>query len=115
MTEKRDQYSARALLVTALIAVIGTVLALDFYGLIQHNNNKQATTVGDFRAIYLKAGEGHRLSPKPSNVHIECQNDYVVIASDADPHMKGLLVDYRNRGIRCVPVPPASANKENTQ
>lgn len=102
MTEKRDQYSARALLVTALVAVVGTVLALDFYGLIQHNADKSKTTVGDFHAVYLKAGEGHRLSPKPSNLHIECQDNFVVVASDTDPHMKGLLVDYRNRGIHCA-------------
>lgn len=109
MTEKRDHYSARALLVTAFIAVIGTVLALDFYGLIRHNADKSKTTVGDFHAVYLKAGEGHRLSPKPSDLHIECENNFAVVASDTDAHMKGLLVDYRNRGIHCAPTAKGAA------
>jgi len=102
------RYSVRALMLTGLIAIVGTVLMLDYEGLIRHNHNKQELTVGHFRAIFLSADQGHRLSPKPAHLHAECFQGFVVVASDTDPTMKGLLVDYKNRGISCASAFPAA-------
>lgn len=101
-------YSVRALILTGLIAIVATVLVLDYEGLIKHTHDKQELTVGHFRAIFLSANEGHRLSPKSAHLHAECFKGHLVVASDTDPTMKGLLVDYKNRGISCSQELPAA-------
>ena len=31
-----------------------------------------------------------------------CEQGYLAIAADADPDFRGILVDYKNRGVRCA-------------
>ena len=100
MPESKD-YSARALLITGILAIIFTVVALDLFGLLRHNLDKAGQPVGDFHAVYVKGPDGHRMSAKPSHLHAECVDNFLVIASDTDMNMKGLLVDYKNRGVHC--------------
>lgn len=95
-------FSPPQLILAMAGAVVATIVALEQQGLIRHTDNKQDRPVGEFTAIYLKAGEQHRLSPKEAEVHAECVGGLLVVASDSDTLLKGLLVDYRNRGIRCA-------------
>ncbi|MBJ6137229.1 kinase [Marinobacter litoralis] len=101
MSESENRYSARALIVTAVIAIIGTVTALEVGGKIKHSDNKDHVPVGDFKAIHVTPGEAFRMSRKPSGLHAVCENGYLAIAADVDPSFRGILVDYKNRGVRC--------------
>ncbi|MDX5298138.1 MAG: kinase [Gammaproteobacteria bacterium] len=89
-------------------AMIATVVTLHWHGKLNHTTDKSARPVGEFTAIYLEAGQQHRLSSKASELHAVCEEGFLVIASDGDPLMRGLLVDYKNRGVRCaMPREPA--------
>lgn len=114
MHEGERHYSVRALLITALVAVLGTVLVLESTGRIVHNRDKAEVPVGEFRAVYVGPREDYRMSPKPAELHAECFDGFLAVGSDTDATLKGLLVDYKNRGIRCQPAPrPASDVREH--
>ena len=102
MSESENRYSARTLIVTAVIAIIGTVTALEVGGKIKHSDNKDHVPVGDFQAVHVAPGEEFRMSRKPSGLHAVCENGYLAIAADVDPSFRGILVDYKNRGVRCA-------------
>lgn len=101
MSQNEARYTLRSLIVTALVAVIGTVLALEMSGRISHSDNKDHMPVGDFQAIHVTEDDAFRMSRKASELHAVCENGYLAIAADVDPSFRGILVDYKNRGVRC--------------
>jgi hypothetical protein len=102
MSVEEKRYSVRALIITAVVAIIGTVLMLEASGRIDHSDNKDHMPVGEFEAIHIKPGEDFRMSRKSSELHAACVDGYLAIAADVDPSFRGILVDYKNRGVRCV-------------
>lgn len=116
MSQSEARYTVRSLIVTALVAVVGTVLVLELSGSISHSDNKDHVPVGDFKAIHITEGETFRMSPKASELHAVCENGYLAIAADVDPSFRGILVDYKNRGVRCRrPAPTAPAVPEQPE
>ena len=118
MSQNEARYTVRSLIVTALAAIIGTVLVLEMTGRINHTKNKDNVPVGDFKAIHITGGETFRMSPKASELHAVCENGYLAIAADVDPSFRGILVDYKNRGVRCKrpsPTGPAVPRQPETQ
>lgn len=107
MSQNDARFTARSLIITALIAIIGTVLALEISGRIDHSDNKDHVPVGDFQAIHITENQPFRMSPKASELHAVCEDGYLGIAADADPSFMGILVDYKNRGVRCSRPTPA--------
>ncbi|MFW5824932.1 MAG: kinase [Marinobacter sp.] len=105
MSEREATYTIRSLIATAIGSIIATVLVLELSGKIAHTDNKDHVPVGDFKAIHVAPGEDFRMSSKASELHAACQDGYLAIAADADPEYRGILVDYKNRGIRCQRAP----------
>lgn len=101
MSQNETRFTVRSLIVTAVAAVVGTVLVLEGSGRIDHSDNKDFVPVGDFQAIHINPDEPFRMSPKSSELHAVCEDGYLAIAADADPNFLGILVDYKNRGVRC--------------
>jgi hypothetical protein len=101
MNTSEKRYSARSLIVTAIAAIVATVGVLEASGRIEHSENKGHMPVGEFNAVHLKPGEEFRMSRKPSELHAACVDGYLAIAADVDPSFRGILVDYKNRGVRC--------------
>lgn len=101
MSASENRYSVRSLIITAVVAITGTVLALEASGRIDHSDNKDHAPVGDFQAIHVKPGEEFLMSRKSSELHAVCENGFLAIAADVDPFFRGILVDYKNRGVRC--------------
>lgn len=102
MSQNEVRYTARSLIITALVAIVGTVLALEVSGRIDHSENKDHVPVGDFQAIHITEDQPFRMSPKDSELHAVCEDGYLAIAADTDPDFMGILVDYKNRGVRCA-------------
>lgn len=108
MSQNEARYTVRSLIVTGVVAIIGTVLALELSGKISHSDNKDHMPVGDFQAIHVTEDDPLRMSPKASELHAVCVNGYLAIAADVDPSFRGILVDYKNRGVRCSRPSPTS-------
>ena len=103
-------------LVIAIIAtVIATVLVMEKQGLIKHSSNKDDFALSQYQAILIEQEqEGqYRLSHKPSNQHARCIEGFLFIQSDSNSAMKGLLVDYKNRGVKCTPT-NLTQSRQNT-
>lgn len=100
-TENNDNVSKNTLIISVIAAVIVTVSALEFTGKIKHNEAKDEFPVSSYQAIHIKKGEEHLISRKPSNQTAQCIDGYLFIESDDDDLMQGLIVDYKNRGVRC--------------
>ncbi|MGP4844660.1 kinase [Marinobacter sp. 1Y8] len=105
MSESERRYSARALLITGFICIVGTIVALESTGRLAHTDDKAEVPVGEFKAIYVGPREEYSMSPKPSELHADCYQGYLAVGSDTDSTLTGVLVDYKNRGIRCAPRP----------
>ncbi|WP_396621570.1 kinase [Marinobacter sp. W-8] len=102
MSDNERRFTAKSLIVTGVAAIVGTVLVLEASGRIDHSDNKDHAPVGEFTAIHIKPGETFRMSRKSSELHAVCENGYLAIAADVDPSFRGILVDYKNRGVRCA-------------
>lgn len=100
-----DQVSKRTLVIAIFAAVFTTFFLLEWNGLIQHTDDKDDYPVAEYKAIFIEKQENkqYRLSHKPSNQTAICNGGYLFITSDIDDGMQGLLVDYKNRGVRCIP------------
>ncbi|MCK7542834.1 kinase [Marinobacter bryozoorum] len=107
MSKPEATYTVRSLIVTAIASIIATVLVLEFSGKIAHSENKDHVPVGDFKAVHVQPGDDFRMSSRASELHAVCQNGYLAIAADADPSYRGIVVDYKNRGVRCQRAPEA--------
>lgn len=103
MSQPEARYTVRALILTGLATLVGTVLALEVAGRIDHSGGAQGEPVGEFTAVHVTPDQEFRMSVKNSELHAVCRNGYLAIASDVDPAFFGILVDYRNRGVRCGP------------
>ncbi|MCL7946067.1 kinase [Marinobacter sp. ATCH36] len=101
MSQNEARFTVRSLIATAIGTIIVTVLVLEASGRIDHSDNKDHVPVGEFEAIHVKPGEDFRMSPKSSELHAACEQGYLAIAADTDPDFRGILVDYKNRGVRC--------------
>jgi hypothetical protein len=102
---QEDKVSKLTLVIAVFASVFATVFSLEWNGLIQHNEKKDDYPVAEYKAVFIEKQENkqYRLSHKPSNQTAICNGGYLFITSDTDDGMQGLLVDYKNRGVRCLP------------
>lgn len=108
MSETTNHVSYPILILACVASIIATVMMLEKSGKIRHNEDKDALALSSYQVVYLtpEQKDAYRLSPKPSMQTAHCHDGYLFIAADQDPTLQGLLVDYKNRGVKCA----ASAN-----
>lgn len=111
MNQPEARFTIRSLFVTAAVTIAVTVIALQVSGRINHAGDQSDGPIGEFTAIHVAPGEDFRMSPKPSELHAACEQGYLAVASDADTQFRGILVDYKNRGVRCRAANPAPATE----
>ncbi|MBL3555027.1 MULTISPECIES: kinase [Marinobacter] len=111
MSQSEARFTVRSLIATAIGTMIATVLVLEASGKIDHSDNKDHVPVGEFEAVHITPDEEFRMSPKSSELHAVCEQGYLAIAADVDPDFRGVLVDYKNRGVRCSRGPAADPSQ----
>lgn len=97
----RESYSLRALITAALFGMIGTVITLESLKLIKHSESKNDYIIAEYKGIMLQPGESHRLSRKENGQLANCQDGLLVIEANDGTDLKALIVDYKNRAVRC--------------
>lgn len=100
---KSDHVSIRTLVLSLLAAVVATLVILDWQGKIKHSENKEQLALAEYKVVMIPTDQEkvYRLSPKASFQTAFCQQGYLFIGNDDNPDMQGLLVDYKNRGVKC--------------
>lgn len=112
MSSKEARFTVRSLIATAIGTAIATVVVLEVSGRIDHSDNKDNVPVGEFQAIHVTPGDEFRMSPKSSELHAVCEQGYLAIAADVDPDFRGIVVDYKNRGVRCKRAPTEEPSED---
>lgn len=100
-TPDNDKVSKNTLIIAVIATVIATIAVLELTGKVKHNDAKSDYSISSYQAILIKKGEEHLISRKASEQTSQCINGYLFIQSDSDLTMLGLVVDYKNRGVRC--------------
>lgn len=108
MSQPEARFTIRSLFVTAAVTIAVTVVALQVSGRINHPGDQSDGPIGEFTAIHVTPGDEFRMSSKPSELHAACEQGFLAVASDADHEFRGILVDYKNRGVRCRPANQAA-------
>ena len=98
-----DTVKASTVVLIIFATIIITVIALEMSGAIKHSTNKTDVPIAGYKVIFIENMEDktYRLSHKSSDQTAVCNDSYLFITADNDAAMQGLLVDYKNRGIRC--------------
>jgi len=108
-TQKNNDMVKKTTLVLAIFATVFlTFITLEMNGMIQHSEKKEDRPVAEYKAVFIERQKDklYRLSHKPSNQTAVCNAGYLFITSDDDYQMQGLLVDFKNRGVKCIPNQP---------
>ncbi len=102
---ENNHVSYPVLILACVASIVTTVLMLDKSGKLLHNDDKDALALSHYKVVYMdaQAQANYRLSPKPSMQTAICHSGYLFIYADQNPDLHGLLVDYKNRGVKCAP------------
>lgn len=98
-----DTVSMRTLVLAIFLSIAGTIAVLEWQNKIHHPDSQNQLELASYKVVFVpQEGNGqYRLSPKPSFQTSFCQEGYLFIRNDKDNAMQGLLVDYKNRGVKC--------------
>jgi len=102
-TNSNDNISVRTLAIAIFISIAGTIGVLEWQGKILHPEASEQYALASYKVVFIPTEEEstYRLSPKPSHQTAFCESGYLFVRNDKDADMQGLLVDYKNRGVRC--------------
>lgn len=94
----------------AIVAMIVAVIMLDMNGYIKHVGNDDAAVVEEFKLVIVGIEAQTKVSSKSSNKEAFCADGYLLLRPEKNQSKKdvaGLLVDAKNRPIRCSTELPA--------
>lgn len=100
---KTRQNPAVIAILSAIIGIVVTFVFLESRNMIKHNEDKSGFPISQYHAVLIDqdAEDPYRLSRKPSNQTAQCIDGYLFIGADDDANLLGLVVDYKNRGVKC--------------
>lgn len=87
--------------------VIVAVLALEYYGYIRHPEAEDTARIEQFTLLALNTNVDTKVSTKDSGKLAFCSDGYLLMRPDNNQPVAGILVDGRNRAVRCKPGMPA--------
>ncbi|WP_420589840.1 hypothetical protein [Bacterioplanoides sp.] len=83
------------------VGIIGSVIALDWYGYIKHPSDFDGATIAEFKLISLNTEAATKVSPKNSGKEAFCANDYLLLRPTNGNEVAGILVDGKKRPVHC--------------
>lgn len=84
-----------------VIGIILAVLALEYYGYIQHSTREDAEVVEEYKLLTLNEETAIKVSASNSGRIAFCSEGYLLVRPDNDKPVAGILVDKRKRAIHC--------------
>ena len=93
---------AKWIILGVVAGVIMAVLALEYYGFIQHPKKEDTAIIEEFKLLSLSTEQDLKISPKSSGKIAMCVDGYILLRPDnGKDDVAGILVDSKNRGIQC--------------
>lgn len=113
MSFKLSEREIKVAMVSGVLAVVVSVIALDTKGYIRHSEAADAAIIGEFKLIHLAENTEMRVSNRPSNKEAFCADGYLMMhpqKNETGNQVAGLLVDEKNRPILCSTELPSPKN-----
>lgn len=100
MSEQQED-KVKWIAVGLFVGIIGSVIALDWYGYIKHPSEIDSATIAEFKLVALNTEAATKVSPKNSGKEAFCANDYLLLRPTNGNEVAGILVDGKKRPIHC--------------
>ncbi|SDR78902.1 hypothetical protein SAMN05216198_0418 [Halopseudomonas litoralis] len=100
MSEKREVNKLPYIL-TALGTLFLTMGMLHFYGYLNFANEEEGLLVAEFSLVTVGSEEAGQLRSKTPNHVAECVDGVLILHNTRHNGLSGLLVDERQRVVRC--------------
>lgn len=100
-TQSQQEDKVKWIVMGLLVGIIGSVLALDWYGYIKHPSDFDGATIAEFKLIALKTDALTKVSEKTSGKEAFCANDYLLLRPTNGKDVAGILVDHKKRPVHC--------------
>ena len=84
-----------------IIGVIVAVVALEYYGYVQHPEQEDRAIIAEFKLLTLNPEYQVKVSPKPSGKEAFCVDGYMLLRPTNGRAAAGILVDAKNRPVQC--------------
>lgn len=88
-------------ILTAIGTVIATVAALSYYGYVQFAKPEDALLLQEFTMVKTIPGQEYKASAKPADQVAHCIDDVLVLFDTQQKGLTGVLVDSKDRAVRC--------------
>lgn len=89
------------MIITAFASVIFTVAVLHFYGYLNFAREDESRLVAEFSLVTVGSAEAGQMRSRSANQVAECVDGILVLHDSRHNGLSGLLVDDRQRVIRC--------------
>ncbi len=88
-----------------ILAIVATVLVtigmLEWKGYLRHSTEADSVYLAEFNLIKITPGSEQLLRSKPSEQRARCVDGYLVLEDSRHAQVAGVLVDGKERVVRC--------------
>jgi len=99
--QEEQEDKVKWIAVGLFVGIIVSVLALDWYGYINHPSELDGATIAEFKLIALETEAATKVSPKDSGKEAFCANGYLLLRPTNGNEVAGILVDGKKRPVHC--------------
>lgn len=89
------------MILTFFAAVFATVMVLYFYGYLNFSREEQGMLVAEFSLVTVGSAEAGQMRGRSASQVAECVDGILVLHDNRHNGLSGLLVDNRQRVVRC--------------
>ncbi|WP_339842975.1 hypothetical protein [uncultured Halopseudomonas sp.] len=100
MTDSKEM-SKLPMILTAFVTVFATVMVLYFYGYLNFSREEQGMVVAEFSLIKVGSAEAGQMRSRAADQVAECVDGVLILHDSRHNGLSGLLVDDRQRVVRC--------------
>ncbi len=104
--------TARATGIGFIAGVVIAVLAMEYYGFVNHPSKADKALIDEFQLLSLDPGYNIKVSPKSSGKESFCVDGYLLLRPTNGVAVAGILVDGKNRPVECeIGFVPSDTNR----
>jgi hypothetical protein len=100
--QEQQEINKLPYILTAMATVLATVMLLHFYGYLNYAREEEGLLVAEFSLVTVGSAEAGQLRSRPANQVAECVDGVLVLHDSRHNALSGLLVDNRQRVVRCT-------------
>lgn len=89
------------MILTAFVTVFATVMILYFYGYLNFSREERGMVVAEFSLVKVGSAEAGKMRSRAANQVAECVDGILILHDNRHNGLSGLLVDDRQRVVRC--------------